>query len=109
MGSSGCGKSTLIQLLMGFYAPIKRDILLDGKQLAEYPIEWVRDQIGRLECFSYYDWLQWITNSSDWRINLVLRLGLKLFLLHLSITPGRDKNLHSLGLLATEFLSEIVL
>lgn len=36
VGISGSGKTTLIKLLLGFYSPIKGDILLGGTQLSSY-------------------------------------------------------------------------
>ena len=46
VGLSGAGKSTVINLLDKFYAPTSGQILLDGVDLQEYDIEWLRNNIG---------------------------------------------------------------
>jgi len=46
VGDSGCGKSTIIQLAMRFYDPDEGRITLDGVDLREYDLEWLRYQIG---------------------------------------------------------------
>lgn len=46
VGSSGCGKSTCIQLLQRFYDPIRGRVLIDGQDLKELNVRWLRDQIG---------------------------------------------------------------
>ena len=46
VGPSGCGKSTCIQLLQRFYDPTKGRVLIDGRDLKELNISWLRDQIG---------------------------------------------------------------
>jgi ATP-binding cassette, subfamily B (MDR/TAP), member 1 len=46
MGESGGGKSTAFQLLMRFYDPDRGAVLLDGVDLRDLDLEWLRDQIG---------------------------------------------------------------
>lgn len=46
MGESGCGKSTIFQLLMRFYDPDEGRITLDGTDLRDLDIYWLREQIG---------------------------------------------------------------
>ena len=46
VGESGAGKSTLISLLAGLYPPGEGRILLDGKDLREWPIEEWRQYFG---------------------------------------------------------------
>ena len=46
VGSSGCGKSTIMQLLQRFYDPDKGEILLDGVNLKDLNIGWLRQQLG---------------------------------------------------------------
>jgi len=46
VGSSGCGKSTCIQLLQRFYDPEAGEVLLDGHNIKNLNIGWLRDQIG---------------------------------------------------------------
>ena len=46
VGPSGCGKSTLIQLLERFYDPTAGSITLDGVDLKELNLKWLRQQIG---------------------------------------------------------------
>ncbi len=46
VGDSGCGKSTIIQLLMRFYDPDEGRITLDGIDIRDYDLHWLRNQIG---------------------------------------------------------------
>jgi len=46
VGATGGGKSSLVKLLMRFYEPTAGRIELDGRALADYPLEWLRRQIG---------------------------------------------------------------
>ncbi|CAF3539071.1 unnamed protein product [Rotaria socialis] len=45
-GGSGCGKSTTIQLLQRFYDVKEGQILLDGVDIRQLNIHWVRSQFG---------------------------------------------------------------
>jgi ABC-type multidrug transport system fused ATPase/permease subunit len=46
VGPSGAGKSTLVKLLMRFYDVTGGAILMDGTDLRDLPLAYVRDQIG---------------------------------------------------------------
>ena len=46
VGPSGCGKSTCVQLIQRFYDPDEGVVFLDGKDMKEYNVGWLRDQIG---------------------------------------------------------------
>ena len=46
VGASGCGKSTVINLIMRFYDPESGTITLDGTDIKELNIRWLRSQIG---------------------------------------------------------------
>ena len=46
VGPSGAGKSTIADLLLRFYDPSEGQILLDGIDLRELQISWLRRQIG---------------------------------------------------------------
>ena len=46
VGASGCGKSTLIQLLQRLYDPDGGAVLLDGTDVRQLNIHWLRSQIG---------------------------------------------------------------
>jgi ATP-binding cassette subfamily B protein/subfamily B ATP-binding cassette protein MsbA len=46
VGPSGAGKSTLVKLLMRFYDVKGGAILIDGTDLRDLPLAYVRDQIG---------------------------------------------------------------
>ena len=46
VGPSGCGKSTLFQLMMRFYDSDSGNIYLDGINLKNLDLNWLRAQIG---------------------------------------------------------------
>ena len=46
VGPSGCGKSTCIQLIQRFYDPLHGQIKLDGFNIKNLNVEWLRNQIG---------------------------------------------------------------
>jgi ATP-binding cassette, subfamily B (MDR/TAP), member 1 len=46
VGKSGAGKSTAVAMLQRFYDPIKGEILLDGVNIKDVDIKWLRNQIG---------------------------------------------------------------
>lgn len=46
VGSSGSGKSTSISLIERFYDPLKGEILLDGENIKNLQLKWLRSQIG---------------------------------------------------------------
>ena len=46
VGSSGCGKSTCIQLVQRFYDPESGSVELDGVNVKDLNIGWLRDHIG---------------------------------------------------------------
>jgi len=46
VGTSGCGKSTCIQLLQRFYDPQEGKVCIDGYDIKELNIGWMRAQIG---------------------------------------------------------------
>ncbi|XP_031781202.1 ATP-dependent translocase ABCB1 isoform X2 [Nasonia vitripennis] len=46
VGSSGCGKSTCIQLLQRFYDPSRGQISIDGHDLREFNVKWLRNCFG---------------------------------------------------------------
>jgi ABC-type multidrug transport system fused ATPase/permease subunit len=48
VGTSGAGKSTIGALVARFYDPNDGRVLIDGHPAAEYPISWLRDQVGIL-------------------------------------------------------------
>eukprot|EP00985_Skeletonema_marinoi_P011151 scaffold5282_cov242-Skeletonema_marinoi.AAC.1 len=45
-GRSGCGKSTALQILLRYYNVDKGTVKLDGQDISELNIGWLRDQIG---------------------------------------------------------------
>ncbi|CAF0988808.1 unnamed protein product [Rotaria sordida] len=45
-GASGCGKSTVIQLLERFYDPVQGRICLDGVDIRQLNIQWLRSCLG---------------------------------------------------------------
>lgn len=46
VGPSGCGKSTVIQMLLRFYDPDQGEILLDGVNIKNFDIHYLRSLIG---------------------------------------------------------------
>lgn len=46
VGASGCGKSTIINLLLRFYDPQSGTVNLDGLNIRDLNIRWLRHQIG---------------------------------------------------------------
>eukprot|EP00670_Eutreptiella_braarudii_P008285 CAMPEP_0174306188 /NCGR_PEP_ID=MMETSP0810-20121108/285_1 /TAXON_ID=73025 ORGANISM="Eutreptiella gymnastica-like, Strain CCMP1594" /NCGR_SAMPLE_ID=MMETSP0810 /ASSEMBLY_ACC=CAM_ASM_000659 /LENGTH=975 /DNA_ID=CAMNT_0015412821 /DNA_START=86 /DNA_END=3015 /DNA_ORIENTATION=- len=48
VGPCGCGKSTIFNLLMRFYDPQEGVILLDGIDLREYNVSWLREHMGEV-------------------------------------------------------------
>ncbi|KAI9282201.1 P-loop containing nucleoside triphosphate hydrolase protein [Sporodiniella umbellata] len=46
VGPSGSGKSTSIQLIQRFYDPVQGSVMLDGHDLVDYNVSWLRSKIG---------------------------------------------------------------
>src|SRR5699024_1738524 len=46
IGSTGSGKSTLIQLIPRFFDVTKGQVLVDGKDVRDYPLDQLRSKIG---------------------------------------------------------------
>ncbi|KAI8546885.1 hypothetical protein RHMOL_Rhmol07G0154000 [Rhododendron molle] len=46
VGASGSGKSTVISLIERFYEPLSGQILLDGTDILQLDLKWLRKQIG---------------------------------------------------------------
>ncbi|EPS64351.1 hypothetical protein M569_10429, partial [Genlisea aurea] len=46
VGGSGSGKSTVISMIERFYEPLSGQILLDGTDIRELDLNWLRQQIG---------------------------------------------------------------
>ena len=46
VGPSGCGKSTVVSLIERFYDPQSGSLTLDGIDLKDLNIRWLRSQIG---------------------------------------------------------------
>ncbi|XP_065859873.1 ABC transporter B family member 11-like isoform X1 [Euphorbia lathyris] len=46
VGQSGSGKSTVISLIERFYDPQAGEVLIDGINLKEFQLKWIREKIG---------------------------------------------------------------
>lgn len=46
VGSSGCGKSTCIQLIQRFYDPLSGSIRIDGHDVRDLNLSWLRTHLG---------------------------------------------------------------
>lgn len=46
VGSSGAGKSTIADLLLRFYEPTSGEIMLDGVNISELKLSWLRSLVG---------------------------------------------------------------
>ena len=46
VGPSGSGKSTIMNLLLRFYDPVAGQVLLDGVDIKDLNVRWLRSQIG---------------------------------------------------------------
>lgn len=46
VGPSGCGKSTMVSLLERFYDPVLGSLTLEGVDLRDLNLKWLRTQIG---------------------------------------------------------------
>ncbi|XVF66026.1 hypothetical protein PTKIN_Ptkin10aG0001300 [Pterospermum kingtungense] len=46
VGQSGSGKSTVISLIERFYDPVAGEVLIDGFNIKEFQIHWIRQKIG---------------------------------------------------------------
>ena len=46
VGASGCGKSSLIGLLQRHYDPIEGEIRLDGNDIRDLNVQWLRQHVS---------------------------------------------------------------
>jgi len=46
VGATGAGKSTLIALLVRFYDPVEGNVLIDGRDVRQLPLETLRRRVG---------------------------------------------------------------
>lgn len=49
VGPSGAGKSSILALLLRFYNPSQGRILIDGKDIKDYNLRWLRTQVGLVQ------------------------------------------------------------
>jgi ATP-binding cassette subfamily B (MDR/TAP) protein 1 len=46
VGASGCGKSTIIQMLLRYYSPDEGEILINGINIKDFDIHYLRQSFG---------------------------------------------------------------
>jgi len=46
VGASGCGKSTVVQLIQRFYDPLEGCVEIDGVDIRQLNVHWLRNHIG---------------------------------------------------------------
>ena len=46
VGTSGCGKSTCVQLIQRLYDPLSGEVFIDGVDIRNLNVAWLREQIG---------------------------------------------------------------
>jgi ATP-binding cassette subfamily B (MDR/TAP) protein 1 len=51
VGASGSGKSTVVGLVERLYDPLEGRVMLDGRDVRELNVKWLRRQIGELTTF----------------------------------------------------------
>ncbi|ONK76974.1 uncharacterized protein A4U43_C02F1820 [Asparagus officinalis] len=49
VGATGSGKSTILSLIERFYDPVAGQVLLDGRDLKQYNLRWLRNHIGLVQ------------------------------------------------------------
>jgi ATP-binding cassette, subfamily B (MDR/TAP), member 1 len=49
VGASGCGKSTIVRLLLRYYDVTSGEILLDGVNIRQLNVKWLREQFGLVQ------------------------------------------------------------
>ncbi len=52
VGESGSGKSTVVGLIERFYDPLEGRVLLDGRDIRQYNVGWLRRQVSYLRSWS---------------------------------------------------------
>ncbi|KAI8143269.1 putative ABC transporter protein [Fennellomyces sp. T-0311] len=73
VGSSGSGKSTSVQLLQRFYDALAGDVLIDGYNIKDYNVQWLRGQIG-------------VVSQEPVLFNMTIRKNLLMGAMHTSVT-----------------------
>jgi ABC-type protease/lipase transport system fused ATPase/permease subunit len=53
VGPSGSGKSTIMNLLLRYYDPLSGEVYLDGIDIRDLNVRWLRSQIGMF-IYIYY-------------------------------------------------------
>ena len=97
VGESGCGKSTTISLLLRFYDVLEGSVEIDGIDIRQMNIQWMRSQIGIVsqEPVLYdYSIQENITNGDLSRQNVNIYNDISKILTN-SINPFELKNLDS--------------
>ncbi|KAK9061212.1 hypothetical protein SSX86_018392 [Deinandra increscens subsp. villosa] len=49
VGASGSGKSTIISLIERFYDPVAGQVLVDGRDLKQFNLRWLRNHLGLVQ------------------------------------------------------------
>jgi len=83
VGASGSGKSTIVGLAERWYDPVEGEVLLDGKNLKDLNLRWLRNQISLVSQVSLF---RVVTDLRNQRYSM--RLSSRMFVMDSSEVNG---------------------